>query len=270
MSFSMASPVPVNSCVSVAPSAMARVSQTRTYLSTPDVTSMFARVVLGETDDAAPWCARKRKTGCAVFRMSYRTTMPSSVELYRYAPMMGSHAMSSASAVSSIAMVFCPGARTSTTHVALSKPAVAMMVGSRLCQARDCTLDAWCVRVSVMACVVTSQSLTVLSAEPEARMCGACMFIARDMTASWWASRLRFALLPLLSLAATALELAPSPPSVATGSMGSSTSRFQISITGSKVPTATKDPPTEPALCGATPHQDRHSGKAGMVMSWCT
>eukprot|EP00968_Pinguiococcus_pyrenoidosus_P019467 scaffold2117_cov241-Pinguiococcus_pyrenoidosus.AAC.20 len=55
------------------------VSHTLATLSIPQVVNMQPLVAPGTTLEAAPSWALNRKTGSAAFRMSKRTTLPSSV-----------------------------------------------------------------------------------------------------------------------------------------------------------------------------------------------
>ena len=141
-----------------------------------------------------------------------------------------------------------------------------------------------------------SHSRTVLSAEPLASTLGMSSFQARQSTASVWPSaaggsitgrfdfffflppvspppRVAASCAAALASKAAAAASAPASPSTAAGSSESMTSRFQISMKGWKVPTATKlrPPPIGPLQsAGGTPIHARHSGKTGRGISWCT
>mmetsp|Transcript_21135 Transcript_21135/g.54184 ORF Transcript_21135/g.54184 Transcript_21135/m.54184 type:complete len:216 (+) Transcript_21135:636-1283(+) len=153
--------------------------------------------------------------------------------------------------------------------------------------ATACTLSLWWRSVCLHSCRVTSQTFTVWSALALARTLRYSEFQLSPSTASSWlpgtratlaffffffsfffSSRLR----PLLAPSSPSPAPASGgrmPPSEATGSTASMRSRSHSSISGLKVPTATKlresgRPP------GSQSSQASDSGKYASMTSWCT
>mmetsp|Transcript_16802 Transcript_16802/g.57882 ORF Transcript_16802/g.57882 Transcript_16802/m.57882 type:complete len:212 (+) Transcript_16802:356-991(+) len=163
-------------------------------------------------------------------------------------------------------------ARASRTASVPSSLPVSSTASSAPCQATAATLSAWWLSVIAQTPALRSQSFTVASADPEASTVGEWRAQLRDMTASAW--------LPSASSGFDAsccrcccffffffFSARGFAPSDITGSIGSMTSRSQISMTGSKVPTAAKESALPPV---PIVHHSTASGNAGKVTSWCT
>ena len=122
----------------------------------------------------------------------------------------------------------------SSRDTVLSNEPVESSQPSTGCQRTLCTLSLWCVKVCEQEWVVTSQILTVLSAEPLARAWRYCLFHDKAITASAWLSATSWGpLLFFIFFFDFPLDAASlTPPRTAEGSRGSRTSRFQISMAG--------------------------------------
>mmetsp|Transcript_1015 Transcript_1015/g.1664 ORF Transcript_1015/g.1664 Transcript_1015/m.1664 type:complete len:241 (-) Transcript_1015:665-1387(-) len=172
----------------------------------------------------------------AQLRTSMHTIAPSSSAQYKWNGLNGSQVSDSISAVNEQAEVVV-AVRASIKPIVLSNAPVANSHASVGCQITLCTLSVWWVNVCEHAWVVTSQIFTVVSADPLARAWRYVLFQLRPITAASCEpgrnadTLFLFFLLFLFSSGF-------SPPRMAVGSKGSSTSKFQISIAGLNVPTA--------------------------------
>ena len=249
-----------------------------------------------ESDVVALSCASSVNTGAdpAPFLVSRQSTAPLSLLTSIDVGSFRFHTAHSTSACTSQAIAAFSGARTSTTHARRSKPPESKTVGSAGFHSAACTFPSWCLKTCCVFCVEMSHTRTVWSADAEASTLRYCAFQDKPRTASEWPSvlsagfffRSRDAFFfpaffdaffpPFRGASSSSSSSVPPPPrmssssyppSVATGSTASITSRSQISMPGYIVPTATRlARPSRPSV-GQSIH-DMHSGNAGRSKSW--
>mmetsp|Transcript_16029 Transcript_16029/g.27630 ORF Transcript_16029/g.27630 Transcript_16029/m.27630 type:complete len:218 (-) Transcript_16029:652-1305(-) len=210
-------------------------------LSMDEVANRSRTAGLKLTEVVALSCAwRVKHGGLPIIRASWQVTRPSSVLTTRSCGLCGFHEAHSTSDETE-AEATAVGLRASNTATVRSNDPLRRTEVSVGFHATAWTLLLWCVQVYMQASLPMSHNLTVASPDPLARRDLWLWFHDRLITASVWlpgfSSRCRFFFFFFLS----ACDGSPftGPPSSADGSSTSITSRFQISIPGLNVPTAT-------------------------------